>query len=89
MAKDSLFDGLDEALNALVPLSRTMREEIDSLRQWAKTRARLANTPDDEPDEQRKIRPVHKQDTVCEGSLDDYRTEDNIVNDDSVPAIAE
>ena len=66
LAKDSLFDGLEQAYDALVPLSRTMREEIDSLRQWAKTRARLANTPDDEPDEQRKIRPVYKKDTVGE-----------------------
>ena len=84
-----MFDGLDQAFNALVPLSRTMREDIDSLRQWAKTRARLANTPDDEPDEQRKIRSVHKKDTVCEGSLDDYSTKENIFNDDSVPAISE
>jgi len=68
LAKDSLFDGLDQAFNALVPLSRTMREEIESLMQWAKTRARLANTPDDEPEEQRKIRPVYKKDTVGDGS---------------------
>ena len=65
LAKDSLFDGLDQAYDALVPLSRTMREDIDALRQWAKTRARLANTPDDEPDEQRKIRSVYKKDFVC------------------------
>ena len=65
LAKDSLFDGLDQAYDALVPLSRTMREDIDALRQWAKTRARLANTPDEEPDEQRKIRPVYKKDSVC------------------------
>ena len=58
LAKDSLFDGLDQAFNALVPLSRTMREEIESLRQWAKTRSRLANTPEESPEEQRKIRPV-------------------------------
>ena len=44
LAKDSLFDGLENAFNALVPLSRTMREEIQSLRDWAKTRARYANT---------------------------------------------
>ena len=58
LAKDSLFDGLEEAFNALIPLSRTMREEVQSLREWAKTRARIANTPDDEPEEQRKIRPI-------------------------------
>jgi len=65
LAKDSLFDGLDQAYDALVPLSRTMREDIDALRQWAKTRARLANTPDEEPDEQRKIRPAYKKDSIC------------------------
>ena len=42
-----------------------MREDIDALRQWAKTRARLANTPDEEPDEQRKIRPAYKKDSIC------------------------
>ncbi|HPC67676.1 MAG TPA: AAA family ATPase [Syntrophorhabdaceae bacterium] len=56
LAKDSLYDGLEEAYNNLVPLSRTMREEIQSLREWAKTRARLANTPEAEPEETRKIR---------------------------------
>ena len=60
LAKDSLFDGLDQAFEALVPLSRTMREEIEALRQWAKTRSRLANTPEESPEEQRKIRPVQK-----------------------------
>ena len=58
LAKDSLFDGLDKAYEALVPLSRTMREEILSQREWARTRARFANTPEDEPEEQRKIRPL-------------------------------
>jgi len=57
LAKDSLFDGLEEAFHALVPLSRRMREEVQSLREWAKTRARIANTPEEEPEEQRKIRP--------------------------------
>lgn len=60
LAKDSLYDGLEEAFKSMIPLSRTMREEINSLREWAKTRARLANTPDEEPEEQRKIRPLKK-----------------------------
>lgn len=58
LAKDSLFDGLDEAIKSLVPLSRTMREEVQSLREWAKSRSRLANTPEEEPEDQRKIRPL-------------------------------
>jgi len=56
LAKDSLFDGLDPAFNALIPLSRTMKTEIDSLREWAKTRARFGNTLEEEPADQRKIR---------------------------------
>ena len=76
LAKDSLFDGLDQAFDALVPLSRTMREDIDALRQWAKTRARLANTPDDEPDEQRKIRPTRKKDAAKDQSeIPDQKSE--------------
>ncbi len=63
LAKDSLFDGLEQALNALIPLSRTMREEITSLRDWAKTRARLANTPDEEPEESRRIRPARSKES--------------------------
>jgi len=72
LAKDSLYDGLEEALKSLVPISRTMREDINALREWAKTRARLANTPEIEPDEQRKIRPVYKKDTVGEENSDVY-----------------
>jgi hypothetical protein len=51
-----LFDGLDEALDALIPLSRTMKEDVQALKEWAKTRARIANTQDDEPEDQRKLR---------------------------------
>ena len=58
LAKDSLFDGLEAAYEALVPLSRTMREDIQALRDWARTRARLANTMEEEPEESRKIRAM-------------------------------
>ena len=47
LAKDSLFDGLDEALRTIVPLSKTMKEEIGALQQWATTRARRANMPEE------------------------------------------
>ena len=47
LAKDSLFDGLDEAMNTIVPLSRTMKEEIGALQQWAATRARKASTAEE------------------------------------------
>ncbi|MDA3789160.1 MAG: AAA family ATPase [Desulfobacula sp.] len=60
LAKDSLYDGLDEAIASLVPLSRVMREEIIALRDWAKNRARSANTLEDEPKDQRKIRQLPK-----------------------------
>jgi hypothetical protein len=56
IAKDSLFDGLDEAMKNIVPLSRTMREQISALREWAKTRARIANTPEKEPDQVRRVK---------------------------------
>lgn len=67
--RDSLFDGLDFAKKSLIPLSRTMKEEIDQLRQWARSRARIANTPDETVLEVRKIRqgpkikPLQKQST--------------------------
>jgi len=56
LAKDSLFDGLEPALEALIPLSRTMKEDITALKEWAKTRARIANSRDDEPEDSRKLR---------------------------------
>ena len=56
LAKDSLFDGLEQAFENIVPLSRTMKEEICALQQWAKTRARKANTSD----ESESIKPVRR-----------------------------
>lgn len=56
LAKDALFDGLDAAMSNIVPLSRTMREEINALREWAKTRARLANTAEAHTPASRKVR---------------------------------
>ena len=47
LAKDGLFDGLDEALKTIVPLSKTMKEEIGAIQQWATTRARRANMPEE------------------------------------------
>lgn len=44
LAKDSLFDGLNTARENIVPLSKTMKEEIGALQQWACTRARKANS---------------------------------------------
>ena len=60
LAKDSLYDGLEAAYEAIVPLSRTMREEVQSLKDWAKTRARLANTLEEKPKDQRKLRAFNK-----------------------------
>jgi hypothetical protein len=61
LAKDSLFDGLEEAFQNLVPISRSMREEIVSLRDWAKNRARTANTLDEAEDGQRKLRTLKRK----------------------------
>ena len=57
LAKDSLFDGLDEALKTIVPISRTMKEEISALQQWATTRARKASSAEEtEPRNVRRIK---------------------------------
>ena len=58
LAKDSHFDGLQAAYENIVPLSKTMKEEITALREWAKTRARKANSPekDDQIPKVRRIR---------------------------------
>ena len=56
LAKDALFDGLEQAFTNIVPLSRVMRESIQSLRDWSKSRARLANTTENPITHQRKIR---------------------------------
>lgn len=56
-SKDSLFDGQEQALNNIVPLSKTMKEEIASLQQWAKTRARKANNPE-ETDNPKSVRRI-------------------------------
>jgi len=61
LAKDSLFDGLEEALKNIVPLSRTMKEEIIALQQWSTTRARKANTPK----ESETIKPVRRIKSSC------------------------
>lgn len=58
LAKDSLFDGLETAFNNLIPLSRSTREEISFMKEWAKTRARIANTIEKGPEKQRKIRAL-------------------------------
>jgi SpoVK/Ycf46/Vps4 family AAA+-type ATPase len=55
IAKDSLFDGVEQAMASVIPISRVMREEINALREWAKNRARPANSPE-EITETRKIR---------------------------------
>ena len=56
LVKDSLFDGYETALEQLVPLARTMPEEIKKLQKWASTRARLANTPVAKSQDSRRIR---------------------------------
>jgi hypothetical protein len=57
LARDSLFDGLEEARQNIVPLSKTMKEEIAGLQQWAQTRARKANTPE-ETDSTKTVRRI-------------------------------
>jgi len=56
LVKDSLFDGYETALSQLIPLARTMPEEIKKLQKWATTRARLANTQMAQSKDSRRIR---------------------------------
>lgn len=57
LAKDSLFDGTEEALKNIVPLSKTMKEDISALQQWATTRARRANAVE-EDDATKNVRRI-------------------------------
>ena len=57
LAKDSLFDGLEKAIETIVPLSKTMKEDIQALRDWATTRSRKANLPE-EIESSKKIRRI-------------------------------
>ena len=61
--------GLEKALDALIPLSRTMKEDVQSLKEWAKTRARIANTADDEPEDQRKLRYLNAKPGLYERKI--------------------
>ena len=44
-------EGLLKALDEVIPLSQTMRERIGELREWAKSRARMASEPDAQMDD--------------------------------------
>lgn len=56
LAKEAAFTTLEDAFQSIVPLSRSMREDIEALRAWSRSRARLANTPETQPTTGRKIR---------------------------------
>jgi len=58
LARDSIFDGLEEAYKNIVPLERTMAEEIKDLRAWATDRARMASGPGEESKSTRKIQKL-------------------------------
>lgn len=48
IVKDSVFDGLDQSISSVIPLCNTMKEEIERLKSWGKSRCRLANIPEKE-----------------------------------------
>ncbi|MFM7199189.1 MAG: AAA family ATPase [Myxococcota bacterium] len=48
-AKELRTEHIARALNKTYPLSRTMRDQIEELRRWAKIRARLAASDEPEP----------------------------------------
>jgi hypothetical protein len=60
LAKDSLFDGIEEAYRNIVPLSKTMKEHIEELQQWARSRARKANTPESEVADNINQKPIRR-----------------------------
>lgn len=62
VARDSVFDGLEEAYKNIVPLEKTMAEEIKDLRAWAADRARIASGPEEEPKSGRKVQKIEKFD---------------------------
>ena len=49
---------LEEASQHIIPLSRTMKEDIEALRKWAGTRARTANTQHHEAPQPNPIRRI-------------------------------
>lgn len=55
LAKDSLFDGYEEAVKNIVPLSKSSKGQVEALRSWASTRARKANTVEVKSEVVRKI----------------------------------
>ena len=59
--KNSCFVGEERALEEIIPLSRLMRTEIEAIRNWGKTRATCANTPDHGPEWVRKIREIMEE----------------------------
>jgi AAA+ superfamily predicted ATPase len=52
-----------QALKATYPLSRTLRDQIESLRRWARVRARMAGSEETEPlsEEPREAAPLLRQ----------------------------
>jgi len=55
LVKESLYEGLDQAYESIIPLSRSMREQIKKLDELAK-RYRIANTMEELPAQTRKIK---------------------------------
>ncbi|MDR0465921.1 MAG: AAA family ATPase [Deltaproteobacteria bacterium] len=59
--KNSCFVEAEVALEEIIPLSRLMRGEVEAIRNWAKSRAACANTPDHGPEWVRKIREIMEE----------------------------
>ena len=55
LIKESLYEGLEKAFESIVPLSRSMREQINNLNELAQ-RYRIANTQEVLPVQTRKIK---------------------------------
>jgi hypothetical protein len=46
LAKDSLFDGIETAMENIIPLSVSQKRQVEDLQAWAANRARRANDPE-------------------------------------------
>ena len=56
LAKDSRFDDLNEAYSRIMPLSVTMADQINQVKEWArKANVLTANTPESKPTETRRL----------------------------------
>jgi hypothetical protein len=58
IARNSHFDGLEKAISRVVPITKTSKEVIEALREWAKSRAQRANAEEVQAPQGRRLKMV-------------------------------